>query len=161
MAFKFSFGVVLVLSMWSAARCGGLLEGVLQMECHDRYFMTAVDLAVTGEDPHFEAVDGTGAYALTAQYAAECGYTISVLPFLGLVELRASYFSCHTEKEDDGYTFSFNLIATLDGEETSYGLNRTCLPQLPWSPREVSCELNYMEVSGVCRGRSWLLFWDE
>ncbi|KAM6908948.1 uncharacterized protein FYW49_012814 [Xenentodon cancila] len=117
------------------------------MECHDRYFMTAVDLAVTGEDPHFEAVDGTGAYALTAQYAAECGYTISVLPFLGLVELRASYFSCHTEKEGDGYTFSFNLIATLDGEETSYGLNRTCLPQLPWSPREVSCELNYMEVS--------------
>ena len=26
------------------------------MECHERYFMIAVDLSVTGEDPHFEAV---------------------------------------------------------------------------------------------------------
>ncbi|XP_061566193.1 uncharacterized protein LOC133420514 [Cololabis saira] len=139
--------VVFILSMWSVARCGDLLEGVLQMECHDRYFMIAVDLAVTGEDPHFEAVDRTGVYALTAPYAAACGYTLSVLTFLGLVELRASYFSCHTEKEDDGYTFSFNLITTLNGEDTRFGLNRTCFPQLPWSPREVSCEVNYMEVS--------------
>ena len=26
------------------------------MECHDRYFMIAVDLGVTGQAPHFEAV---------------------------------------------------------------------------------------------------------
>lgn len=40
----------------------------------------------------------TGGYPLTQQYAAECGYSINVLSFLGVVELRSSYFSCHTEK---------------------------------------------------------------
>ena len=26
------------------------------MECHDRFFMIAVDLSFTGEDPYFKAV---------------------------------------------------------------------------------------------------------
>ncbi|MED6286219.1 hypothetical protein CHARACLAT_003602 [Characodon lateralis] len=145
MAFKLIYSVALLLSLWSTAGCDFFAEGVLQMECHDRYFMIAVDLAATG-GPRFEAVDGTGTYAITGDYAAKCGYSISVLSLLGLVEFRASYFSCHTEK-DDGFSFRFNLITTYDGEDAYYALNKTCSPPLPWSPREVTCEVNYMEVS--------------
>lgn len=35
---------------------GSVHTGVLQMECHDRYFMIAVNLSFTGEDPQFEVV---------------------------------------------------------------------------------------------------------
>lgn len=35
---------------------GTVLTGVLQMECRDRYFMIAVNLSFTGEDPQFEVV---------------------------------------------------------------------------------------------------------
>lgn len=40
--------------------------------------------------------DRTGVFPITARNAAKCGYTVSVLPVQGIVELRASYFSCHT-----------------------------------------------------------------
>ncbi|XP_063756367.1 uncharacterized protein LOC134875701 [Eleginops maclovinus] len=118
------------------------------MECHDRFFVIAVDLAFTGSNPHFEAVDESGVYAITKQSAAQCGYSIGVLPMLGHVELRASYFSCHTEnKDDEVFTFNFNLVVAIEGKIATYALNKTCSPSLPWSPREVTCEVNYMEVS--------------
>ncbi|XP_053716012.1 uncharacterized protein LOC128755926 [Synchiropus splendidus] len=120
----------------------------VQMECHDRYFMIAVDLTFSGNETRFEAVDRTGVHRLDEQYAAKCGYTIGLLEMLGRVQLRASYFSCHTENKDDvEFNFSFNLIVPHDGEEMAYSLNKTCSPSLPWSPREVTCETNFMEVS--------------
>ncbi|XP_045577673.1 uncharacterized protein [Salmo salar] len=72
----------------------------------------------------------------------------SILPLSGHAELRASYFSCHTDNQDDEvFTFSFNLITAASGVETTYTVTATCSLPLPWSPREVSCEENYMEVS--------------
>lgn len=50
-------------------------------------------------------------------------------------------------QDDKVFTFIFNLLVTRDGEEVSYTLNRTCSPSLPWSPKEVTCEVNYMEAS--------------
>ncbi len=50
-------------------------------------------------------------------------------------------------QDDEVFTFNFNLIAAHEGKEVTYALNKTCSPALPWSPREVTCELNYMEVS--------------
>ncbi|XP_044040527.1 uncharacterized protein LOC122870421 [Siniperca chuatsi] len=147
MAFGFCLGVALLLSVWSTGKCAGIPNGVLHMECHDRYFMIAVNISVAGEDPYFEAVDKTGVYPITKQYAAECGYSLNILPLPGHVELRASYFSCHTDKNDDVFTFNFNLNATHEGKEVTYALNKTCSPTLPWSPREITCEVNYMEVS--------------
>ncbi|XP_033465018.2 uncharacterized protein LOC117245646 [Epinephelus lanceolatus] len=148
MAFEICLGVALLLSVWSAATCAGIPDGVIHIECHDRHFMAAVDLSFTGEEPRFEAVDGTGVHAITEQYAAQCGYTVSVLPLAGHVELRASYFSCHTDNtNDEEFTFNFNLIATHEGKEVPYSMNKTCSPSLPWSPREVNCETNYMDVS--------------
>lgn len=38
-----------------------------------------------------------------------------------------------------------NLIRNVEGKVVTHALNRTCSP-LPWSPREVFCEVNYMEV---------------
>ncbi|XP_019713849.1 uncharacterized protein LOC109508363 isoform X3 [Hippocampus comes] len=94
-----------------------------------------------------DLVDRTGTYAITEGYAAKCGYSVTVSPASGRAELRASYFSCHTDKRDDrAFAFRFNLLSRRDGDVV-YGLNKTCVPSLKWSPREVSCELNYMEVS--------------
>uniref|UniRef100_A0A3Q4M5V7 ZP-domain containing protein Ig-like domain-containing protein n=1 Tax=Neolamprologus brichardi TaxID=32507 RepID=A0A3Q4M5V7_NEOBR len=108
------------------------------MECRERYFMMAVDLSFTGKELRFEAVDRTGVYAITEQYAAKCGYTVSALPLLGHVELRASYFSCHTDsKVCASSQISRNVL---------YALNKTCTLSLQWSHREVTCEMNYMEV---------------
>ncbi|XP_074479923.1 uncharacterized protein LOC141760757 [Sebastes fasciatus] len=149
MAFGFFLGVTLLLSVWAtAAKCHHISDEALQMECRDRYVRIAVDLSYTGPHPLFEAVDGTGVYAITEQYAAQCGYSISVLPLPGYVELRASYFSCHTDNKDDKvFTFNFNLMVPHEGEDYPYALNKTCSPSLHWSPREVTCEVNYMEVS--------------
>ncbi|XP_034532316.1 uncharacterized protein LOC117807238 [Notolabrus celidotus] len=144
----FYFGVTLLVSMWATLKCDQIPNGVLHMECRDRFLMIAVDLSFTGPEPYFEAVDETGVYPITTQYAAECGYCIRALPVPGSLELRASYFSCHTDnKDDEVFTFNFNLVATHGDEEVTYALNKTCSPSLPWSPREVTCELNYMEVS--------------
>ncbi|KAK9523137.1 hypothetical protein VZT92_019554 [Zoarces viviparus] len=148
MAYEFCLGVSLLLSVWSAAKCSGIPEGALHMECRDRYFMIAVDLSFTGDEPLFEAVHGTGVYAITRWYAAQCGYSVRLLPLLGHVELRASYFSCHTDnKDDEVFLFNFNLTVMREGWEDSYALTKTCSPSLPWSPREITCEENYMEVS--------------
>lgn len=43
--------------------------------------------------------DGKNVYPVTEQYGAQNGYTVQVLPLQGLVELRASYFSPHTENK--------------------------------------------------------------
>lgn len=37
-----------------------------------------------------------GVYPITKTYAARHGYSVNIFPARGLVELRASYFSCHT-----------------------------------------------------------------
>lgn len=47
---------------------------------------------------------------------------------------------------DEIFTFWFNLITTDEGEKGNYTLNKTCRLALPWAPREVTCESNYMEV---------------
>uniref|UniRef100_A0A3Q1BGD4 ZP domain-containing protein n=1 Tax=Amphiprion ocellaris TaxID=80972 RepID=A0A3Q1BGD4_AMPOC len=144
----FEFCMALFLSVWSMARSDQVPEGVLHMECRDRYLMIAVDLSFAGMEPSFDAIDQTGVYPITEQYAAKCGYSVTVHPLLGLVELRASYFSCHTDnKDDDVFTFHFNLSAYHEGKKVTYALTKTCSPSLPWSPREVTCEINYMEVS--------------
>ncbi|XP_056882143.1 uncharacterized protein LOC130522123 isoform X2 [Takifugu flavidus] len=118
------------------------------MECRERYFMVTVDLSFTGEELRFEAVGENNVYPITEQYGAQHGYTVQVLPLKGLVELRASYVSLHTENKDDKmFMFRFNLFVVRDDEAVTYAMNETCFPSLPWSPREVTCEANYMEVN--------------
>lgn len=47
------------------------------------------------------------------------------------------------------FTFYFNLKVNPDGKEVTYSLNKTCSPSVPWSAREVTCMMNYMEVHTV------------
>ncbi|XP_029616039.1 uncharacterized protein LOC115198301 isoform X2 [Salmo trutta] len=149
MAFVFWFGVFVLLCIWPSVRCSDLPRGAIETACRDRYLLVTTQLSFAGNEPRFEAVDADGVHPITKQYGSECGYMFSILRLSGHAELRASYFSCHTDNQDDEvFTFSFNLI-TIDakGVETTYTVNANCSLPLPWSPREVSCEENYMEVS--------------
>lgn len=125
------------------------------MECRDRYFMITANLSFTGEEPQFEVVgkprlisrkkinilvsfelnfspDDEGANPNTESYDAQNGYTVSVLPARGLVELRASYFSHHTSSQvrshdnNGGTNSSSILILTF--------LLCSCLRMTPCSP---------------------------
>lgn len=49
-------------------------------------------------------------------------------------------------QDDEEFAFRFNLITTHEGLKRSYTLNKSCPLALPWAPREVTCESNYMEV---------------
>ncbi|XP_052315610.1 uncharacterized protein LOC118392015 isoform X26 [Oncorhynchus keta] len=149
MAFGCWLGVFVLLSVWPSVRCSDLRRGAIETACRDRYLLVTTQLSFAGNEPRFEAVDADGVHPITKQYGSECGYMFSILPLPGLAELRASYFSCHTDNQDDEvFTFSFNLITTAaSGVETTYSVNATCFLPLPWSTREVSCEENYMEVS--------------
>lgn len=59
----------------------------------------------------------------------------------------ATWCSHALTQDDEVFTFNFNLIVTRGGKQATYALNKTCTLSLPWSPREVTCEVNYMEVS--------------
>ncbi|XP_020347077.1 uncharacterized protein LOC109897004 [Oncorhynchus kisutch] len=149
MDFGIWLGVFVLLSVWPSVRCSDLPRGAIETVCRDRYLLVTTQLSFAGNKPRFEAVDADGVHPITKQYGSECGYMFSILPLPGHAELRASYFSCHTDNQDDEvFTFSFNLI-TIDANrvEATYSVTATCSLPLPWSPREVSCEENYMEVS--------------
>ncbi|XP_014062279.2 uncharacterized protein [Salmo salar] len=146
--FFFSLGVFVLLSIWPRVRCSDYPKGAIETACRDRYLLVTTQLSFAGNEPRFEAVDADGVHPITKQYGSECGYMFSILPLSGHAELRASYFSCHTDNQDDEvFTFIFNLITAASGVETTYTVTATCSLPLPWSPREVSCEENYMEVS--------------
>lgn len=62
-------------------------------------------------------------------------------------------------QDDKMFTFRFNLVVMRNDVEVSYALSETCSPSLPWSPREVTCEANYMEVrlTPQCGFWHWLM----
>uniref|UniRef100_A0A672JWJ7 Uncharacterized LOC107597052 n=1 Tax=Sinocyclocheilus grahami TaxID=75366 RepID=A0A672JWJ7_SINGR len=118
------------------------------VECKAHSLFISVDIPPSGSEPRFEAIDATGAYPVTESYGAQCGYTYSVLPLLGRVDLRASYFSCHTgNRKDEVFTFMFAVfIMDKHGKDSFFNVSKTCSVP-PFSPRVVTCEENYMEVS--------------
>ncbi|XP_029903440.1 uncharacterized protein LOC115356423 isoform X2 [Myripristis murdjan] len=125
----------------------GFSEAVIQSECRDRYLWLHV--ASTGPPPQFEAVDGGGIHSLSEPLASRCGYTISTLRMGGYTTVRASYYSCYTQNQNDKvFTFSINvLLSDATGHWSSRHVSTSCSPAEPWSPRELVCEEDYMEVS--------------
>ncbi|KAL0967513.1 hypothetical protein UPYG_G00253210 [Umbra pygmaea] len=145
-----SFGLIL-LSLGLLRSCNGdsILEGVdIQSECRDRYFW--VHVRSPGIAPQFEAIDEAGVHPIDEKAdAPRCGYTVSNFNMDGYTTLRASYFSCYTDNQDDEvFAFQFQITVTdSEGRQSRYPLAQTCALPLPWSQREVICEEDYMEVT--------------
>lgn len=50
-------------------------------------------------------------------------------------------------QKDEVFGFSFNLIVLDGGELKTHHVNETCALALPWVQKEITCEVNYMEVT--------------
>ncbi|XP_059396163.1 uncharacterized protein LOC132128488 [Carassius carassius] len=156
MAFGFVSGGLFLLCAVACALRGSknalqqssrLPQAPTVVECKAQSLVVSVDIPPSGSGPRFEAIGALCGFSLSERYGAQCGYTYSVQPLLGHVDLRASYFSCHTgNQNDEVFTFMFGVF-TIDesGKESFFNVSKTCSVP-PFSPRVVTCEANYMEV---------------
>ncbi|NXF93269.1 ZP2 protein, partial [Eubucco bourcierii] len=96
----------------------------------------------------FSVVDQSGiAWELHEAMASQCGYTVTYSNWN--IEFRASALSCHSHLEKDVFTVTIQVKAShtpnMKNATTHLKSARCCYG--PWSPRELVCESNYMEVS--------------
>ncbi|XP_052561415.1 zona pellucida sperm-binding protein 2-like isoform X2 [Tympanuchus pallidicinctus] len=97
----------------------------------------------------FSAVDRSGiTWELDEALASQCGYTITYSSRNSIV-FRASALSCHSHLEKDVFTVTIQIKVshTSDMKNATTHLKSASCPCGPWSPRELVCETNYMEVS--------------
>ncbi|NXY16835.1 ZP2 protein, partial [Atrichornis clamosus] len=97
----------------------------------------------------FSVVDQSGlAWELDEAMAAQCGYTVTYSNWSS-IEFRASAVSCHSHLEKDVFTITIQIKAshTPDMKNAATHLKSASCHYGPWSPRELICESNYMEVS--------------
>ncbi|NXE94324.1 ZP2 protein, partial [Menura novaehollandiae] len=97
----------------------------------------------------FSVVDQSGiAWELDEAMAAQCGYTVTYSNWSS-IEFRASAVSCHSHLEKDVFTVTIKIKAshTPDMKNAATHLKSASCHYGPWSPRELICESNYMEVS--------------
>ncbi|NXK91426.1 ZP2 protein, partial [Formicarius rufipectus] len=97
----------------------------------------------------FSVVDESGiAWELDEAMAAQCGYTVTHSSWSS-IEFHASAASCHSHLEKDVFTVTVQIKAshTPDMKNATTHLKSASCYYGPWSPREVLCESNYMEVS--------------
>ncbi|NXM85182.1 ZP2 protein, partial [Oenanthe oenanthe] len=94
-------------------------------------------------------VDQSGtAWELDEAMAAQCGYTVTYNTWRS-IELHASALSCHSHLEKDVFTVTIQIKAshTADMSNATTHVKRASCHYGLWSPRELICESNYMEVS--------------
>ncbi|NXH46745.1 ZP2 protein, partial [Dicaeum eximium] len=113
-------------------------------------------LSITLSAEYFEdkylslfVVDQSGtAWELDEAMAAQCGYTVTYTTQRS-IELRASALSCHSHFEKGVFTVAIQIKVshTPDMSNATTHLKRASCHYGPWSPRELICESNYMEVS--------------
>ncbi|NXP68401.1 ZP2 protein, partial [Chloropsis cyanopogon] len=124
--------------------------GPMSAECLGNFLQITLS-AEYFEDKYLSlfVVDQSGtAWVFDEAMAAQCGYTVTYTTRRS-IQFRASAFSCHSHLEEDVFTVAIqikashtpdmsNAITHLKSASCHYGL---------WSPRDVICESNYMEVS--------------
>ncbi|XP_062373262.1 zona pellucida protein AX 4 [Sardina pilchardus] len=122
--------------------------GTFVTSCHERSFWVSVNSSFLGHKARFDIEDGTGIHLLSSQRAAECGYTI-LFDRHGNLVFRASYLACYVDsKADSEFWLQVWFVHwRAGGRVRAYPLRLHCLLPQPWSPRDVICEENYMEVS--------------
>ncbi|NWI40931.1 ZP2 protein, partial [Picathartes gymnocephalus] len=94
-------------------------------------------------------VDQSGtAWELDEAMAAQCGYTVTYSTWSS-IELRASALSCHSHLEKEMFTVTIQIKTsrTPDMSNATTNLKSASCHYGLWSPRELICESNYMEVS--------------
>ncbi|NXR33219.1 ZP2 protein, partial [Zosterops hypoxanthus] len=94
-------------------------------------------------------IDHSGtAWELDDAMAAQCGYAVTYTTWRK-IEFRASALSCHSHLEKDVFTINIQIKAsqTPDMSNATAHLKSASCHYGPWSPRELICESNYMEVS--------------
>ncbi|KAK4824109.1 hypothetical protein QYF61_010629 [Mycteria americana] len=105
----------------------------------------------------FSVVDQSGiAWELDEAMASQCGYTVTYSNWSN-IEFRASALSCHSRLEQafpvsmqkDVFTVTIQIKTshTPDMKNAATHLKSASCHYDPWSPRELLCESNYMEVS--------------
>ncbi|NXE78687.1 ZP2 protein, partial [Cochlearius cochlearius] len=97
----------------------------------------------------FSVIDQSGiAWELDEAMASQCGYTVTYSNWSN-IEFRASALSCHSHLEKDMFTVTVQIRAshTPDMKNAATHLQSASCHYGPWSPRELVCESNYMEVS--------------
>ncbi|KAM5163337.1 uncharacterized protein ACMZJ9_006072 [Mantella aurantiaca] len=97
----------------------------------------------------FSAIDQNGkAIVITDSLATQCGYKISQDSW-GKITFRISLYSCYVQIQNDTY-FTVPVTIEISSRPDMVGaisyLKSTSCPYY-WSPREIFCETNYMEVS--------------
>ncbi|NXT51374.1 ZP2 protein, partial [Pluvianellus socialis] len=96
----------------------------------------------------FSVVDQSGiAWELDEARASQCGYTVTYRNW-SHIEFRASALSCHSHLEKDLFTVTIQVKAshTPDMKNATTRVKSASCRYGPWSPRELVCESNYMEV---------------
>ncbi|KFQ54570.1 Zona pellucida sperm-binding protein 2, partial [Nestor notabilis] len=97
----------------------------------------------------FSVVDQYGiAWELDEDMASQCGYTVTYSNW-SKIEFRASALSCHSRLGEDMFIITVEIKAShsADMKNATTHLKSASCSYSPWSPRELVCGSNYMEVS--------------
>ncbi|XP_026539714.1 uncharacterized protein LOC113422781 [Notechis scutatus] len=124
--------------------------GAVRTECRDRYFWIWLDKSSLGQNSWSYSVfnDLGQRISVTDYIATQCGFTHGV-DLYGNPEIRVSFLACSVRNAFD-QDFSLRLqmeMTSLDNVTAAYEVSMNCSLDTPWSPREIVCEENYMEVS--------------
>ncbi|XP_069582923.1 zona pellucida sperm-binding protein 2-like [Ranitomeya imitator] len=96
----------------------------------------------------FSAIDPDGmTHEITDAVATKCGYTTSYDDW-GNITFRTSFYSCYVQINDTYYTISVKIeIASRHDMVNAMSYMKVVSCPYVWNPREIICEMNYMEVS--------------
>ncbi|XP_062993164.1 uncharacterized protein LOC134405840 [Elgaria multicarinata webbii] len=124
--------------------------GSAQTECRGRYFWIWMDKAALGRSSWtYSVFNELGQrIAMTEHIAAQCGFT-SGADLYGNPEIRVSFLACSVRNLfDQDFSLHLQVEVTSPANLTAtYDISMNCSLDASWSPREIVCEENYMEVS--------------
>ncbi|KAM9382216.1 uncharacterized protein LRP34_000554 [Phaethornis superciliosus] len=106
-------------------------------------------VGVINTTTHQLPTDQSGiAWELDDTMASQCGYRVMYSKWSN-IEFCASALSCHSHLEEDVFIVTIQIKAsyTPDMKNATTYLKSASCHYGPWSPRELVCESNYMEVS--------------